>query len=98
MWLGADIKSGELPGDKVSEMRVLMGVRRFEMPWRSVERSQRATSILHSLLAGTCENSAELHTLYGIYAGYGFEGATFEPSPARFLMRIWRRRSVIAAI
>ena len=77
MWLGSkDIKSGELPGDKVSEMRVLMGEEAFRdaLGVLSKEVSERHT-ILHKVLAGgdLAKASAELHTLYGIYAGYGFE-------------------------
>ena len=75
MWLGSkDIKSGELPGDKVSEMRVLMGEEAFRDALGVLSKS--ASDIRYctkSCWRGSCEASAELHTLYGIYAGYGFE-------------------------
>lgn len=77
MWL--DDKSTQpstLPGEKVSEMRVLMGEEAFKdaLGVLSQEVSERHVT-LHKVLAegDYAKASAELHTLFGIYAGYGFE-------------------------
>ncbi len=77
MWLGdKSTQPSTLPGEKVSEMRVLMGEEAFKdaLGVLSQEVSERHVT-LHKILAegDYAKASAELHTLFGIYAGYGFE-------------------------
>ena len=77
MWLGDEnSKTSALPGEKVSEMRLLMGEEAFReaLGVLSEEVSARHET-LHKVLADGdfAKASAELHTLYGIYGGYGFE-------------------------
>ena len=77
MWVGDEsTKTGGLPGEKINEMRVLMGEEAFKdaLGVFTQEVSERHVS-LHTALAeeNFAKASAELHTLFGIYAGYGFE-------------------------
>lgn len=77
MWLGDErAKTSALPGEKISEMRVLMGEEAFReaLSVFTQEVSERHET-LHNVLAegDFVKASAELHTLFGIFAGYGFE-------------------------
>ena len=77
MWLGDEsAQTSTLPGEKISEMRVLMGEEAFRealgvFTQEVIERH----AMLHNALANVdfAKASSELHTLFGIYAGYGFE-------------------------
>ena len=77
MWLGDEsTQTSTLPGEKISEMRVLMGEEAFRealgvFTQEVIERH----AMLHNALANVdfAKASSELHTLFGIYAGYGFE-------------------------
>jgi DNA-binding response OmpR family regulator len=77
MWLAdGNTKTGTLPGEKVGEMRVLMGEEAFgeALGVFTQEVSERHATLREALAEGDFSTaSTELHTLFGIYAGYGFE-------------------------
>lgn len=77
MWLADEnTKTGTLPGEKVGEMRVLMGEEAFgeALGVFTQEVSERHATLREALAEGDFSTaSTELHTLFGIYAGYGFE-------------------------
>lgn len=77
MWVGDEsTKTSGLPGEKINEMRALMGEEAFKdalgvFTREVTERHERLRVVLAE--EDFAKASAELHTLFGIYAGYGFE-------------------------
>jgi CheY-like chemotaxis protein len=75
MWLGGDDSKVSLPGEKAQELRTLMGDRAFAeaLAVFTEDVQQRLSSLDEALSANDlAQASVELHTLFGIYAGYGF--------------------------
>ena len=76
MWVGDEsTKTSGLPGEKINEMRALMGEEAFKdalgvFTRKVTERHERLRVVLAE--EDFVKASAELHTLFGIYAGYGF--------------------------
>ena len=77
MWLTDEsTTTNALPGEKINEMRALMGEEAFKdalgvFTREVTERHERLRVVLAE--EDFAKASAELHTLFGIYAGYGFE-------------------------
>jgi two-component system sensor histidine kinase/response regulator len=77
MWVGDEsTKTSGLPGEKINEMRALMGEEAFKdalgvFTREVTERHERLRVVLAE--EDFAKASVELHTLFGIYAGYGFE-------------------------
>ena len=75
MWLGVAGSGVSLPSEKAQELRSLMGDRAFADALRvfSEDVRQRLSALDKALSAEDLEQaSAQLHTLFGIYSGYGF--------------------------
>lgn len=75
MWLGGNDSGVSLPGEKAQELRSLMGDRAFAdaLVVFSEDVQQRLSALDEALSADNLEQaSVQLHTLFGIYAGYGF--------------------------
>jgi CheY-like chemotaxis protein len=75
MWLGVAGSSVSLPSEKAQELRSLMGDRTFADALRvfSEDVRQRLSALDKALSAEDLEQaSMQLHTLFGIFSGYGF--------------------------
>ena len=75
MWLGVAGSGVSLPSEKAQELRSLMGDRAFADALRvfSEDVRRRLSALDKALSAEDLEQaSAQLHTLFGIYSGYGF--------------------------
>ena len=75
MWLGVAGSGVSLPSEKAQELRSLMGDRAFADALRvfSEDVRQRLSALDKALSAEDLEQaSVQLHTLFGIYSGYGF--------------------------
>ena len=75
MWLGVAGSGVSLPSEKAQELRSLMGDCAFADVLRvfSEDVRQRLSALDKALSAEDLEQaSAQLHTLFGIYSGYGF--------------------------
>jgi PAS domain S-box-containing protein len=75
MWLGGNGSGVSLPSEKAQELRSLMGDRAFADALKvfSEDVQQRLFALDQALSAENLElASVQLHTLFGIYAGYGF--------------------------
>lgn len=75
MWLGGSGSGVSLPSEKAQELRSLMGDRAFadSLVVFSEDVQQRLSALDEALSAKDLEQaSVQLHTLFGIYAGYGF--------------------------
>lgn len=75
MWLGGQESAVSLPGEKAEELRSLMGDQAFSdaLVAFSEDVQQRLSALDQALSDDDLEQaSVQLHTLFGIYAGYGF--------------------------
>lgn len=75
MWLGVAGSGVSLPSEKAQELRSLMGDRAFADALRvfSEDVRRRLSALDKALSAEDLEQaSVQLHTLFGIYSGYGF--------------------------
>ena len=75
MWLDGEDTMVLLPGEKIQELRSLMGEQAFAdaLMVFAEDVQQRMSALDKALMAKDLQGaSAELHTLFVIYAGYGF--------------------------